>query len=420
MNSIYKWDYFLLKNNPDSALSYYLQVAEKLPNDTVIKKKIAHTYVLKKDWQNAYQYYHQVPLSELKEFEREELLAALFLNENQKDRMGEFQKFSFWTGEVDYYRMVDICYSGIHNCIVHISSYSGTSNRLMNLKSAITDAEKVSPDYQFRNFTIATQLFLHGDYRASFILADEILRARPDYYEVLKLAGFSAYELWKFIDAQNLLLKYLEWKPADLDTIVKLGEINFLLGDYISSNLYFNNAIVAGYTPKTDLERRLAYNYSLLGDTLGMIKVLSYLLQEPDVTEDDFAVAVSLALGRGENIRAFAWIQEWLQKFPDSPLLFPLSLSVFRVNGQVEKVLSMIDSATGSLAILPTVRLEKWILLSENPETQDTARSLFEDIIRDYGDADFALEAKTYLQNLQTLSGTEAPSSKHTDRPWWF
>jgi hypothetical protein len=41
-----------------------------------------------------------------------------------------------------------------------------------------------------------------------------------------------------------------------------------------------------------------------------MIKVISYLLQEPDVVEDDFAVAVSLAIGRGENIRALAWSQE--------------------------------------------------------------------------------------------------------------
>jgi hypothetical protein len=70
------------------------------------------------------------------------------------------------------------------------------------------------------------------------------------------------------------------------------------LGDYTTSNLYFNNAILAGYTPKTNLERKLAYNYALLSDPVGMIKVLSYLLQESDVTEDDFGVAISLALSQ--------------------------------------------------------------------------------------------------------------------------
>lgn len=386
----------------------------------MVKKKIAHAYVLKKDWQNAYTYYHQVPLSELKDFERTELLSALFFNENEKDRMTEFQKFSFGTGEVDYYRTVDICYSGIHNCIVTISSYSGASPELMKLKNSIIDAEKVTPDFHFRNFTVATQLFLHGDYRASFILADEILRARPDYTEVLKLAGFSAYELGKFSDAQNYLLKYLEKRPKELETIVKLGEINFLLGDYTSSNLYFNNAIIAGYTPKTNLERRLAYNYSLLGDTLGMIKVLSYLLQEPDVTEDDFAVAISLALSRGENVRAFAWAQEGMRQFPYSPIVFPLYLSSLRVNGQSDQILTLIQSATGSLANLPTVRLEKGIELLQYTETQDEARSIFQSIVDEYGEADFALEAKTYLQNLEsTLSGSTSAIPDDGDSSWW-
>jgi hypothetical protein len=43
-----------------------------------------------------------------------------------------------------------------------------------------------------------------------------------------------------------------------------MGEISAKIGDYVASNLYLNNAITAGYMPKTNLERRLAYNYSLL------------------------------------------------------------------------------------------------------------------------------------------------------------
>lgn len=46
-----------LKNNPEQAISYYLDALEKLPNDTVIKRKIAHIYYILKDWKNAYKYY---------------------------------------------------------------------------------------------------------------------------------------------------------------------------------------------------------------------------------------------------------------------------------------------------------------------------------------------------------------------------
>ncbi len=40
LDSIRKGDFFLIKNNPEEALSYYLQVAEKLPDDVILQKKI--------------------------------------------------------------------------------------------------------------------------------------------------------------------------------------------------------------------------------------------------------------------------------------------------------------------------------------------------------------------------------------------
>lgn len=88
---------------------------------------------------------------------------------------------------------------------------------------------------------------------------------------------------------------------------MRMGEIAAHLGDYTSSNLYLNNAILAGYQPKIDLERRLVYNYSLLGDHAGAMKVLNYLLQDDAITPDDFAVGISFALEQGENEKAESW-----------------------------------------------------------------------------------------------------------------
>lgn len=63
------------------------------------------------------------------------------------------------------------------------------------------------------------------------------------------------------------MLSYFEQNPNDMEIIIRLGEVYTYLGDYVSANLYFNDAITQGYTPKTILERRLAYNYAKLGDT---------------------------------------------------------------------------------------------------------------------------------------------------------
>ena len=62
MSGIRKGDFYSLRNAPEEALSYYLSVAEKIPDDQVVRKKIAHVYFLLKNWQKAYSEYSQVPV----------------------------------------------------------------------------------------------------------------------------------------------------------------------------------------------------------------------------------------------------------------------------------------------------------------------------------------------------------------------
>ena len=62
MDTIRKGDYYVLLNNPDEALAYYLSVAERLPNDVLIQKKIGHAYFMKKDWTNAFNAYRKTPI----------------------------------------------------------------------------------------------------------------------------------------------------------------------------------------------------------------------------------------------------------------------------------------------------------------------------------------------------------------------
>ena len=91
------------------------------------------------------------------------------------------------TGTLDYYQSIDICYSGIHNCIVHLESASGSDTRITELQKQISNAPKISADFQYRNFLVAVTLYEQKMYRATEKLAREILLARPDYMEVTKL-----------------------------------------------------------------------------------------------------------------------------------------------------------------------------------------------------------------------------------------
>ena len=89
-----------------------------------------------------------------------------------------------------------------------------------------------------------------------------------------------------------------------------------------------------------------------------MLKVLSYLLQESDVMEDDYAVAISLALRQGENIRAYAWSYAAIARFPDSQILTPLYISALRLNGRSHEIPPYIQTLSDELASNPLIQLE--------------------------------------------------------------
>lgn len=149
------------------------------------------------------------------------------------------------TGSLDYYRTIDTCYSGIHNCIVSIVSSSGSDERLADLRAQVMNSEKITSDFQYRNFLVAVKFYEQKMYRASEKIAREILIERPDYIEVTKLLGFSLFELGKYEEAKKYLLQYLEKNPKDIESIIHMGNIHFSLGNYVSSNLYLNNAILS-------------------------------------------------------------------------------------------------------------------------------------------------------------------------------
>ncbi len=381
ITGIRKWDFYSLRNAPEEALSYYLSTQEKLPNDQVVRKKTANVYYLLKNWARAYEEYIKVPLSELTDSEKKQLLDALFFDESIFDRLWEIQKLTLSTGSTEYFQMIDTCYSGIHNCIVNLEGYSGSESRIKDLQSQIKKSEKISPDYQYRNLLVAAKFYEQGSYRTTEKFAREMLIERPDYLEVKKILWFSLFELGKYEESKKYILDYLGSNPRDLDSIIRLWEVFFHLSDFVSSNLYLNNAIIAGYTPKTNLERRLAYNYSMLDDTVGMMKVLNYLLQENDATEDDFAVGISAAIKEWQYPRAASWAQDGLRKFKESHHITPLYIRTLRLQGQIDNASSVIQNTSEEAMVAnPNYLLEKAIIYADLGDIE-SAKKLFKELI---------------------------------------
>lgn len=409
-NSIRKGDYMMAKNNPKEALGYYLPILEKLPNDIVLHKKMANAYFLLKDWNSAYTHYIFVPLGDLSPAEKKNMIFSLFYDENFVQKRWELDKFEFTEEERAYYNFMADCYNWIDACRESSMNYSWADSRINDIKKLITEASKLSPENSYKNILLAKALYEQKMYRLSGMFSYEILQKNPSYMEAKKMRAFSLFELGKYSDAREILSSYLEQNPNDLEVIIRLWEASTYLGDYTNANLYLNNAIIAGYTPKTLLERRLAYNYSKLWDTQWMMNVLSYLLQEADVKEDDYAVAISLALEKSENTRAYAWAYQWVQKFPNSKVLTPLYIQSLRLNNKIPEAASYISTLPQDMLSLPMVQLEHGIILFANQNYND-AKAIFSTLMSIDENADFALEAASYMTAIENYERSLALSS---------
>jgi len=96
---------------------------------------------------------------------------------------------------MDYYSYIETCYTGIHNCVINLDSYSGSYESTAKLKNIIDTYMKVSTDFQYRNILLAGAFFESKQYLAGAKIAAEIIEKRPDYKIAYKIAGYCNYEL---------------------------------------------------------------------------------------------------------------------------------------------------------------------------------------------------------------------------------
>lgn len=140
-----------------------------------------------KDWSRSYREYIGVPLSELSDAEKSEMLAALFFDDTTFDRLGELNKIQILSGSLDYYRMVDTCYTTVDECVATITSYTGSEVHINELEDQIHAARKLTTDVEYRNLLIAGTFYKQSMFRASEKILSDILADRPDYIEVKKM-----------------------------------------------------------------------------------------------------------------------------------------------------------------------------------------------------------------------------------------
>lgn len=131
-----------------------------------------------------------------------------------------------------------------------------------------------------------------------------------------------------------------------------------------------------------------------------MLTVLAYLVQEEDVKEDDYAVAISLALEKNQTTRAYSWAHQAMRTFPQSKILAPLYVQSLRRSDHHSEAEQYLYSLSPEWQNLPIMQLERGILYYNSGQLAD-ARALFQVLIDIDSEADFGKEAQEYLQKIE-------------------
>lgn len=420
---IIKWDYYLDNNQPQKALQKYLIAYKKAPNDQKIIVRIAELYFDIWNYNNAYKFF--LKAKDYDKTNKEKLVLSMIysLDINDKSQITERAKIlkdeiNISTEEKIYYMTNMGCLVDFHICKKNFGKHieekwdNLTHPWYVNIKNAI----KQYKDFQigelyYKDILIAKAIMDNNLFPISAKISEEILEKKVNYGTALLIAWKSYYEYWNFEKAKSILKDYYELEPGNAKIAYMLGVIYSKLEDYEASSLYYNAAIKNDYPDKTDLERRLAYNYYLLSDTENMLKTFGYLIDEKDATENDFYLAIYSAIINKDTDKATLWSKKWLKRYPKEETFYGYLGWIYRELWNLEQSEKYLKLWNKLDIRNPLVTLNLWYLY-ETLEDYQKSKIYFEKTVAINSDWEFGSLAKKELVLVKQIISNEEKLKK--------
>lgn len=359
---ILKWDYYVNNNQPLFALTKYLQALKSSPNDEKIKLKIADTYFELKKWQKAWEFYKDLGKNAKASKEKIILSSIYALNLSNSwtasQAINTINSLNIEKEQKFFYINTVTCASDFHKCKLtfedYISKNEVKTKEMNSIKKAIDNYKNFSSEQlYYKDALLAWAFYELKLYPITVEISKKILNDKKNYRPIKLLLWKSYFEIGDNYSAKKQLEDYYNTDTKDTKVSYLLGIISFNLQDYVSSNLYYTNSIKNWYSPKIDLERRLAYNYFLLEMDKKMMSIFYSLLKEKDAELSDFSLWIYNAIMLWETTLAKSWIKKAIEKFPKEEMFYWYSWWIFREEWNLVKARE---------------ELEKWLKLnSRNP-----------------------------------------------------
>lgn len=375
---IQKGDTYLENEQHLLALKSYLWAIKQTPDDKLITKKIGDTYYEMKKFKIAYTYYRDLLQTEIIDSKKLAITYFHILPKEKKDLdfnkiYKEIDKFNLDKEDSFFYKTSIECIFNKDTCQKkfedYTKNYKWKNKNILFMKKAFNDynALQIKEQY-FKDTQILAAIFKAKLYWISNILAKDILKEKTDYLPILKIIAKWNYELWKYKDAKKYLLDFNKINKEKLNSDdpkvnYMLWVINIKLHEYILSNIYFIKALKSGYENKSDISRRLIYNYYLSWDNEKMLSEFKALIENStNINSTDYSLGIYYSIISWKNIQANKWTNKAMLLFPKNDNFYGYKWWIHKEAWDLEKAESYLLKWFKINAHNPLINLNLWII----------------------------------------------------------
>ncbi len=353
---IIEWESYLNNDQYALALKKFLQAFKSTNEDPIIAEQIGDIYMKMNKYMLAYKYYKKIPW-ELSPEIKDKIIFSYLYNAELKDKWKrEDAKKEILSLELDeekkfYYISSLECLDDFHSCKTNLSNYIFSENKelkideLKNIKMAFdsyrtykaTAQNTQLEDIYYKDALIVWAFFKNKMFPISVLIWKDILKEKEDYKPILKLIAQSYFELGNMQGSKIYLGLYNKIEKDNKEIIYMLGVINLKLHEYILSNIFLNKALELGYEPKTNVKRRLIYNYFELAQIENMLKEFESLVRNEAVEKEDIYLSIYYHIVYNKKDTALELAKIGLQKFPDDANIYAYMGWIYKDKNELEK-----------------------------------------------------------------------------------
>jgi len=436
---IIKWDIHLKNDEYIFALKKFLEANKQTPNNPKVISKIAETYFLMKNYNQAFKYYSK--LENEKHTDKEnKALSFLYSKKIEnfnfiKNSSGslnsswsilidnikqEIKKLNLEKEEEFYYSNTLDCIKSFHICKQNFEdyfkneNYSGKYKNLENIRNSINNYNQLKLEELYYKNTLITWAFLQNkNYPIAIILGKELLKEKKNYKPLLKIIAQSYFELNELDKASEYLLEYAKIDSKSPDISYMIWVIAQKKKDYLKSNIFLNIAIKQGYYDLESIYRLQLYNYLILGQEEKISKTFDRIINNQDKPEfSDLVLWTYYNIINNNLEKAWLLANMWIKLYPKKEDFYWFKSWILIEKWEFEEASTLLKTASEINPRNALVVLNEWRIFKKKYETDKKvfykakAKFLFEKTI-EFDSAEIWNLAKKYLKELEEEKSVE-------------